>query len=751
MTDGSNLRNLNWDELDHSALHGAGDVVTRVSFWQKTWFLSLLFLLCLGGLVGMAFCHFRIADTRSGSIYLKGFSKEISTIEGLEPELQLDLILRERVGIQETERIVRNADSNVAFRVGSAWTRVRRAALIPQVDSALLRAAKQETDRGVARLRRSLDSLESIFRGIAIGTSLLLLGTLTICVQSLRRRATTLVVQSLESGGSTGTYADISAGNFKESEAITKAVNNLPVAIIEFESDGRILRWNDHMHHLTGIPATVAVGKNVIECVQWDTTTEAAKSTIRKVFTGESIPNLEWTLTHSLGENLILQATIGPVIDGGGAVRSAAAVVRDVTSDKYGKELLVANDVARLAIIKALPHSLLRFDSNLNLVEIHDNSQILVTKANPMRGDKWRDSFGNDLSETFCKAAKQARLTQKPYVFEYSGDLLGRNVNLGFRVTVAGPTDLLAVVTDLSDQKRLLDAETRGEAKFKHLIEGSADAILMVSAEGIVLYASPAVRSILGISADTVTGRNWFSLVHKDSRETAELGWNEVIGGSARFVLDLIHDSEIRMAEFTARNLLEDESVGAVVFNVRDITERRQLEQELRDRLAELENRTEQLRDAVQRDPLTGALNYQATLQYLDAICEYAENDGNFAAILFDLDNFKEVNSRHGYHAGDQLLMQLTQCISRVSREEDIIGRAGAEEFLLIMPEADSAAIDRVRSAVIDGFAEVSGGMTTVSICSVTKQNEPSDSLQILQELNELLLGGQRVQTESAA
>ncbi|MFM9874567.1 MAG: PAS domain S-box protein [Fimbriimonadaceae bacterium] len=740
MSEGSNVRNLNWDELDHSALHGAGDVVTRVQFWQKTWFLSMLFALCLSGLIATFFVHLRIIDTQSGIIYLREFSKEISTIEGLEPRLQLDLILRERVGIQDNERLVRRADSQIAFKVGSAWTRVRRAALIPEVDSAVLRAAKQESDRGISSLVQSQKVQEQIFGGLTGLTACLLIATLIVAIQALRRRATTLVVQSLDAGGSSGTYADISASSAKESEAITKAVNNLPIPIVEFESDGRILRWNDQMHNLTGIPAQNVLGKNVIECLQWGTTSEAAKSTIRKIFSGESIPKLEWTLVHTMGESLELQASIKPVIDGGGAVRSAAAVIRDVTSEKYGRDLMVANDVARLAIIKALPDSLLRFDSNLNLVEIHDNSQILVSKVNLLRGDKWREGFGADLTETFCKAAKQAQLTQKPYVFQYSGELAGRHVTIGFRVAVAGPTDILAIVTDLNDRQRTLEADLRGEAKFKHLIEGSADAVMMVSAEGIVLYASPAVRPVLGIDVESIVGRNWQSLVEKDSRDVAESGWQESLKGSSRFVLEVITGGALNTVEISSRNLLEEESVGAVVFNIRNITERRRLEVELTQRLLELEIRTEELRDAAQRDPLTGTLNYQALLQYLEAICDYAADRGSFSAILFDIDNFKTVNAEHGYLAGDDLLCMLANVILEFSREEDILGRAGAEEFLLILPEADTQVVERITESVRKKFAENCKELTTLSVCSVSKQKEHANSSSVLQELNGLVV-----------
>jgi diguanylate cyclase (GGDEF)-like protein/PAS domain S-box-containing protein len=736
LSQGSNVRNLNWEDIDHSGLHGAGDVITRVQFWRKTWFLSLLFALCVGGLFGTAFFHSQLLNIRASSILLTGFSKEVGTLESLDQSIQLDLILRERVGIQDKEALVRRADSKIAYKVGSAWTAVRRASLIPQVDSALLRAAKQEADKGAALLGRRQSKFESIFNAFVFGTGILLFGTLIISIQALKRRATTLVVQSLTSGNMTGSYSDISASSSKESEAITRAVNNLPAAIIEFESDGRVLRWNDQMQALTGIPASDVLGRNVIDCVQWGSTSEAAKSTIRKVFSGESIPKLEWTVTHYLGDKMDLQAHIKPVVDGGGAVRSAAAVIRDVTSEKYGRELLVSNDVARLAIIRSLPNSLLRFDANLNLVEIHDNSQILVENIQGVRGTKWREGFGPDLAELVTKAIRQTRLTQKPFMFEYAGELAGRHVSLGFRVAVAGPTDVIAIVSDLSDRQRLLEAEGRGVARFRSLIEGSSDTVMLLSEEGIILYASPAVRSILGIGVESAIGRNWLSLIDKNSRETAEAGWRESLAGSAEFVLDLVFNDGTKTAEFTARNLLKDESVQAIVFNIRDITERRRLEIELHNRMEELEERAEALRDASKRDPLTGTLNYQALLDYLDAICEYTAGGGMFAAILFGIDDFKSLNANLGFKVGDELLCSLVNAIRAECREEDILGRAGSKGFLLILPEADLQTADRIVTSVKKQFLSETKGVAQINFGLISRRNQECNSTVVLSELS---------------
>ncbi len=55
--------------------------------------------------------------------------------------------------------------------------------------------------------------------------------------------------------------------------------------------------------------------------------------------------------------------------------------------------------------------------------------------------------------------------------------------------------------------------------------------------------------------------------------------------------------------------------------------------------------------------------------------------------VLLDLDFFKQVNDRHGHHAGDQALMAIARLIEQSVRKVDTAGRLGGDEFLLILPE----------------------------------------------------------------
>ncbi|TQV76957.1 diguanylate cyclase [Aliikangiella marina] len=91
-----------------------------------------------------------------------------------------------------------------------------------------------------------------------------------------------------------------------------------------------------------------------------------------------------------------------------------------------------------------------------------------------------------------------------------------------------------------------------------------------------------------------------------------------------------------------------------------------------------------------QTDKLTGLYNRVKTDESLNYhINRFRRYDDTFSVILMDIDDFKKINDQHGHIVGDDILVKVANKLTSCSRNTDIIGRWGGEEFLIICPKTD--------------------------------------------------------------
>lgn len=96
----------------------------------------------------------------------------------------------------------------------------------------------------------------------------------------------------------------------------------------------------------------------------------------------------------------------------------------------------------------------------------------------------------------------------------------------------------------------------------------------------------------------------------------------------------------------------------------------------------------ERLRQLAHRDRLTGLLNRAATESALQQMLDDAAHDGFRVHVVFvDLDGFKAVNDRLGHAAGDRVLQEAANRMRAVLRDQDVLGRFGGDEFVIVMAE----------------------------------------------------------------
>ncbi len=113
-----------------------------------------------------------------------------------------------------------------------------------------------------------------------------------------------------------------------------------------------------------------------------------------------------------------------------------------------------------------------------------------------------------------------------------------------------------------------------------------------------------------------------------------------------------------------------------------------------------------ELRDAARVDPLTGVANRLRLGEDLEIVAERDAERGAGAALMIDIDRFKDYNDGHGHLAGDEVLRQVADALAANTRPTDRVYRFGGEEFLVLLPMATIiealAVAERQRAAVAD-------------------------------------------------
>jgi two-component system cell cycle response regulator len=106
-------------------------------------------------------------------------------------------------------------------------------------------------------------------------------------------------------------------------------------------------------------------------------------------------------------------------------------------------------------------------------------------------------------------------------------------------------------------------------------------------------------------------------------------------------------------------------------------------------------------------DPLTGLHNRRYGMAQLTAICDRATQAGTgFAVMVVDLDRFKSVNDRWGHAAGDDVLVEVADRLSRNLRSGDLLARIGGEEFLIALPDTPLTEAQGVADRLCRAVAE---------------------------------------------
>jgi diguanylate cyclase (GGDEF)-like protein/PAS domain S-box-containing protein len=242
-----------------------------------------------------------------------------------------------------------------------------------------------------------------------------------------------------------------------------------------------------------------------------------------------------------------------------------------------------------------------------------------------------------------------------------------------------------------TERSTLRDSEER----FRALTEQSADLIFIADVSGLIKYASPSVHTVLSAHGFSLVGTNISNLVHPEDFARSMNSLPLPASNQSPIVELRLRHSDGRWLYFECviRNLTGHDNIGGLVYNARDITERKLVREQL------LFNAT--------HDVLTGLPNRVMFLGRLKSAVDRTKRTSHpVAAVLFiDVDDFKDVNDCYGHATGDVLIKEVSNRLQACTRSDVIIARMGGDEFTILLEDiADPSDAIRVAQRIQSSF-----------------------------------------------
>jgi diguanylate cyclase (GGDEF)-like protein/PAS domain S-box-containing protein len=265
------------------------------------------------------------------------------------------------------------------------------------------------------------------------------------------------------------------------------------------------------------------------------------------------------------------------------------------------------------------------------------------------------------------------------------------------------------------ERQRVLDALRESEERYRLIVELSPDAIL-IEVNGKIVFANPAARIMFRETEDiSLSGQSLTSLIRRAQTETDALRLMINPESETEELAIRLDGSAFEVSVY--RISLTHQGQPAIQMVARDISIRKKLEY--------------QLSFQATHDPLTGINNRSALLErLLDAITYARRNSLPVWVAFIDLDRFKFINDHYGHRTGDQILTGITSRLRSILRSNDILGRYGGDEFIVVLrggPELDmsSETLERIMQAVAEPM-KIDGHSLFVH-CSVGVSVFPQD------------------------
>ena len=475
-------------------------------------------------------------------------------------------------------------------------------------------------------------------------------------------------------------------------------------------TDLKVVAANDSYAKLSGHSSVNDIlGKNCAEIFGFSSDTDPGKFYLDQDRRAQTLKPGDYLLVENIidlpkfkDRNIIAKKF--PIFDHAGNVMGTGDIIRETTEFKTAQIRLSDSEKHFELLVDQMMHGLavheVICDENGNPSDYRFIS--INKKFEEQTGLKSEDVVGRTVKEVLPNTEQlwierygKVALTGKPIQF----DSYSAHFDKWYRVSSYSPKymQFVVVVDDITERKKLEEALYLEKAQIEKTLLSVGDGVISTDKEGRIRLMNMAAEKITGWESKNVLGKKIdaiYNLRDESTKKKLDPGFEKVlkdgfqINSSDHKMLVSKNGNELYIEETAAPIKDSQGNISGMILVFRDSTEKIE--------------RQKEVEYLSLHDHLTGLYNRR----YMHDSIKRLDNVRNlpFSVIYMDVNGLKLVNDTLGHEMGDRLLKKVGENLTSMLRSDDIIGRLGGDEFLVLLPKTNKnqteAIVERISASL---------------------------------------------------
>jgi diguanylate cyclase (GGDEF)-like protein/PAS domain S-box-containing protein len=503
-----------------------------------------------------------------------------------------------------------------------------------------------------------------------------------------------------------GSFMDITERKRTE-EALSQSeekyrtiIENIEDGYVELDLKGNFIFFNDVISKMHGYPRKELLKLNYRDIMDEENASRIYAKYNKVFTTGKPEQEFEYEIITKNGLRRNLETSISVVKDSSERIVAFRGIVRDRTEHKQAElqnkaalEALRQSEEQYRSILENIEEGYFEVDLAGNFTFFNDSTcRLLGYSREEMMGMNYCQYTDKGAAKEVFKTFNNIYQTGVP-AKEFDWLITRKNKTRRYveatislkKDSTGQPAGFQGFTRDVTERlqaefqkEAALEALRDSEDKYRSILEDIQEAYFEVDLTGNFTFFNDSLCRLTGCSKEELTGANYTHFSDKENSEIVFQTFNKVYTtGEPTEGFDwLIIKKDGTRKYIEASVSLKKESGKPAGFKgvIRDITERKRIEQELN--------------HMATHDALTGLPNRLMFSQLLNQAIQSAKRNTKQLAVFFiDLDRFKIINDSLGHDAGDLLLQEIASRFKQSLRAVDVVGRLGGDEFVILIED----------------------------------------------------------------